>query len=63
MAVDLRATLPTPYHRRRPERTGLDRTVAEHLETYRALRRADAVDADPVLVSVECERCHDLRCG
>ena len=46
---------PTPYRRRRPERTLLYRTVQAHFETWLALARDGAVDGDPVPAYVERE--------
>ena len=54
---------PTPYRRRRPERTLLYRTVQTHFETWLALTRDGAVDGDPVPAHVEREFRRYLDCG
>lgn len=56
-------TGPTPYRRRRPERTLLYRTVQSHLETWLALRGRAYDDADAVPGYVEHEFRRYLECG
>jgi len=57
------ASCPTPYRRRRPERTLLYRTVQTHFETWLALTPDGTVDGDPVPVHVEREFRRYLECG
>ncbi|MCC6194849.1 MAG: hypothetical protein IT518_10320 [Burkholderiales bacterium] len=56
-------TGPTPYRRRRPERTLLYRAVQSHLETWLALHRSGCDDADPLAGYVEREFRRYLECG
>jgi len=57
------ASCPTPYRRRRPERTLLYRTVQTHFATWLALRRDRFDDVDPVPGYVEREFRRYLTCG
>jgi len=61
--VAVTASCPTPYRRRRPERTLLYRTVQTHFATWLALTREGAVDGDPVPAHVEREFRRYLTCG
>ncbi len=54
---------PTPYRRRRPERTLLYRTVQTHFATWLALRREGCDDDDAVSGHVEREFRRYLACG
>ncbi len=57
------ASGPTPYRRRRPERTLLYRTVQTHFATWLALRRDGCDHGDPVPGYVEREFRRYLECG
>ena len=57
------ASGPTPYRRRRPERTLLYRTVQTPFATWLALRRDGFDDGDPVPAHVEHEFRRYLECG
>ena len=61
--VAVTTSCPTPYRRRRPERTLLYRTVQTHFATWLALTREGAVDGDPVPAHVEREFRRYLTCG
>ena len=61
--VAVTASCPTPYRRRRPERTLLYRTVQTHFATWLALTREGAVDGDPVPAHIEREFRRYLTCG
>ena len=54
---------PTPYRRRRPQRTLLYRTVQAHFETWLALSRDGAGDGNTVPAHVEREFRRYLECG
>ena len=54
---------PTPYRRRRPERTLLYRTVQAHFATWLALARDAQDDADAVPGYIEREFRRYLECG
>jgi len=57
------ANCPTPYRRRRPERTLLYRTIQAHFATWLALRRDGFDDGDAVPGYVEREFRRYLDCG
>lgn len=48
VAQQAAVSCPTPYRRRRPERTLLYRTVQTHFATWLALAREGTVDGDAV---------------